>query len=73
MIISAKEAQRLTKTRWQIELYELDILIKNAIWEGKKSIFYEGTLCEVTIEYLMNIGYAIDKINKNVFKIDWSE
>ena len=30
-MISAKEAQRLTKTRWQAELTKLDKLVRKAI------------------------------------------
>lgn len=73
MIISAKEAQRLSKTKWQAELQKLDILIKNAIWDDKSFIFCEDGLCPTTIDYLKDLGYGIAKINNIIYKVSWSE
>ena len=70
-MISAKEVQRLSKTRWQIELNIIENLIKKSLYKGKRCINYKSTLCEDTIDYLINLGYTIKEKKNNLFKIYW--
>ena len=42
-MLSAREAQRLTKTRWQAELTKLEKLVKKAICGNLYQIKYVGT------------------------------
>ena len=59
MILSANEAKRLSKTRWQAELFILDYKIKEAIYQGKDQLVLDGMLYNTTIEYLKNQGYSV--------------
>ena len=59
MILSANEARRLMKTRWQTELFILDYKIKEAIYQGKNQLVLDSMLYNTTIEYLKNQGYSV--------------
>jgi hypothetical protein len=72
MIISAKEAQRLTKTRWQAQLQEIENRIKLAIYSNLYEIEYIGKLCVTTIDYLVGIGYKV-QVEDNKVIISWYE
>lgn len=72
MIIGAKEAQRLTRTRWQAELSKIEKLIKKSIYANNYKVEYVGNLCTATIDYLKEIGYKIT-VKENKVIIDWSE
>ena len=59
MILSANEARRLSKTRWQTELLILDYKIKEAIYQGNDHLICENMLYNTTVEYLRNQGYSV--------------
>ena len=70
-MISAKEVQRLSKTKWQIELDIIENLIKESLYKCKSYINYKNTLCEDTIDYLNNLGYIVKRRRNNLFRIYW--
>ena len=71
-MITAKEAQRLTKTRWQAQLPNLERLILEAIASNRYEIKYVGKLYDTTIDYLKNLGYDVHVGNNEVL-IGWKE
>ena len=70
-MVSAKEAQRLTKTRWQAELDKIDKLVRKSICNNKYNVEYVGSLCDTTLDYIKNLGYKVIKGNNRII-IDWS-
>lgn len=59
MILSANEARRLSKTRWQAELFVLDHKIKEAILLGRNQLVLDSMLYQTTMDYLENQGYKL--------------
>ena len=70
MIISAGEARRLSKTRWQAELSMLDYKIKEVICNGGNQLICNEMLYNTTIEYLKDQGYFVNVTNNSVI-INW--
>lgn len=73
MILSANEARRLTKTRWQAELTKVDKLIRKAISGNVYKVIYVGSLCPATVDYLIDQGYVISIIDNNTLEISWED
>ena len=73
MIISANEARRLTKTRWQAELTKIDKLIRKSISGNLYKVNYVGALCPATIDYLIDQGYKINRVGNNQLEISWED